>query len=89
MLNAIDNDTERGVNHAAIRVVPHGAANEKSAITITAVKEVTVVVIRIGADGLDDRVPGLMDREIVEWRDHGASPCVAYNCLWPEATTAA
>ena len=74
MLDAIDDNAECGIDHTTVRVVPHGATDEEGTITITAVKEVTVVVIRIGADGLDDRVPGLMDREIIEWRDHGASP---------------
>ena len=74
MLDAIDDNAECGIDHTTVRVVPHGATDEESAIAITTVEEVTVVMVGISTDGLDDWIARLMDREIIERSNHCASP---------------
>ncbi|CAB4692407.1 unannotated protein [freshwater metagenome] len=74
MLDAIDDNTEGGIDHTTVRVVPHGATDEERSVTIATVEEVTVVMVGISTDGLDDWIARLMDREIIERSDHGASP---------------
>ena len=74
MLDSINNNAECGIDHTTVRVVPHGAADKERPVAIATVEEVTVVMVGIGTDGLDDWIARLVDREIVERRDHGASP---------------
>jgi hypothetical protein len=74
MLDAIDDNAECGIDHTTVRVVPHGATDEERTVTIATVKEVAVVMVGISTDGLDDWVARLMDREIIERRNHGAAP---------------
>ena len=74
MLDAIDDNAECGIDHTTVRVVPHGATDEEGTVTIATVKEVAVVMVGISTDGLDDWVARLVDREIIERRDHCAAP---------------
>ena len=70
VLDAVVHDRERGVDHAPVRVVAHGAAEEELALDVVAVEPVAVVVVGIGRDRLGDGRRGLVDRVVVERRQH-------------------
>ena len=70
-LHAVVHDRERAVDDPAVRV--HRHAGREVEVFGVAVEPEPVVVIRIAADGMRDRQRGLMDRVVVERREHAVN----------------
>ena len=64
-------DAERRVVDLAVRVQPHRHAEEHRACGVVAVEEVPVVVVEVSRRGMGDRLARLVDRVVVEGREHG------------------
>ena len=73
VLDAVDDDAERRVDHPEDRIVTHGATDEEGTIALVSVEEVAVVVVGVTRGRCGDRVGAGVDREVVPWREHGST----------------
>jgi hypothetical protein len=64
------------VHHVEVRIEPERGAEVERAAGVDAVEPVAVVGVRIARRAVGDRLGRLVDREVVEARQHGGSMSV-------------